>query len=585
MASNKSGVPSYLIGKTRREAPVACSRTHQCADYSSIAETSLRKCKTPQKPGNFSDINHATFRFVRMYLGISCASLNGFVSAIILLVLVGVGSEHAAASLATPTRSAEATLTFAPPGPSSSITHFYTCRRNFYVSTTGSDSNAGTPTSPWLTIQHADSTQRQPGDCIDVSAGTYNGNVLIENGGNAPTPAGYVVYRCMTRDRCHILATGPGHLWGIRNDASFTVIDGFELDGNSSLVAGGIADACVGSDDNTYGLGGSAHHVWVMNNNIHDCNLAGINLSNKEWFYVLHNTIYHNSFTSGYQGSGVGFVVVQCIESNNPACASGSSGLGGTGNYTPSGMDLTYAPPFHNIVSGNVVRNNKVALNNPVPCGSHTDGNGIIMDSFLDQTSQTLAFPFQTLIIGNSVYENGARGIHLYRTSNVTVANNTAVRNGTDTCINAYYLADLNQSGGSNNVWINNIAQSFLTVAKPGCGGAIHGGINGVTSFCGNRNAPLVAGAADGFSADSNNTYLNNVLFGGNGVQTFNNDTSYFSCTKNKCDMNPQLVDALHANFALQSSSPAIGYAQPEPYLPLNMIDVGACPKDLVVCK
>src|SRR3984885_6228143 len=169
-------------------------------------------------------------------------------------------------------------------GPSAALyeSPFYSCVRNFYVSTTGSDSNAGTSSSPWLTIQHADSASRQAGDCINVAAGTYKGGVTVQHGGNAPTPTGYIAYRCETLDGCHVLATSQGHLWGIQQPANFVVIDGFEIDGNSALAQDGIADSCIGSDGDTYGTGNSSHHLWVLNNLIHNCNLAGIDFNNKE---------------------------------------------------------------------------------------------------------------------------------------------------------------------------------------------------------------------------------------------------------------------------------------------------------------
>jgi len=171
----------------------------------------------------------------------------------------------------------------ARPGPNAAIAPFYSCVRNFYVASTGNDVNPGTQIRPWRTIQHADSTSRKAGDCINVVAGTYNANVLIQHGGNAPTPTGYVVYRCQTLDKCHVLAPGGGHLWGITKSGSFTVIDGFELDGNDALLRNGVADACVGSDGATYGIGNSGHHIWIINNRLHHCNLAGVSLNNKGW--------------------------------------------------------------------------------------------------------------------------------------------------------------------------------------------------------------------------------------------------------------------------------------------------------------
>jgi parallel beta-helix repeat protein len=511
------------------------------------------------------------FKPSRRFLGVSRACFFALSVVLTVAVLGDLKPALAADMVATnPAASAKAAVSpLVVPGPNAALAPFYSCRANFYVSTTGKDSNSGAQASPWRTIQHADSSARKAGDCINVAAGTYTGNLVIQHGGNAPTATGYVVYRCQSLDKCHILANSSGHLWGLGKGSSFTVVDGFELDGNNALKTDGLADACIGSDGATYGTGQSAHHIWVLNNIIHHCNLAGVSLNNKEWYYVMHNIVYHNAYTSGYQGSGIGLVVVQCIEKNNANCASGSTYKGGTGTYTPSGMDLTYAPPFHIVVSNNIAYSNMIARNNPVPCGSHTDGNGIIMDTFYDQTTNTIAYPYRSLVFGNVSYGNGGRGIHVFRTSNVTVMNNTAYGNGTDTCINAYYLADLSQSGGSNNVWTNNIAQSVLTAANTACG-----------SFCGHRNTPLVAGKADSNSVDSNNSYSHNILYGGYGAQLFDNDAGYFSCSKNKCNTNPQLLGPTAGNFALQTTSPAIGYALTGSATP----DVGACTKALVTC-
>jgi hypothetical protein len=152
------------------------------------------------------------------------------------------------------------------------------------------------------------------------------------------------------------------------------------------------------------------------------------------------------------------------------------------------------------------------------------------------------------------------------------VTNNTAYANGTDTCINGFATGDLSQSGGTDNVWINNVAQSVMTAADPSCG-----------QFCGARNAPLVAGNGDGVT-DVNNTYSDNVTFGGLGVMLFDNDTTYFSCSNNQCNTNPLFVSPSTDNFALQSKSPAIGHGELESYLPATAVDDGGCASALTVC-
>jgi parallel beta-helix repeat protein len=492
-----------------------------------------------------------------------------------------------------------------PPGPSQALFNqpFYTCARNFYVATTGNDSNPGSASQPWQTIQNADTPSRTGGDCINVAPGTYEANVLIQNGGTGPTATGYVVYRCQILDACHILAPGGGRLWGFANAGNFVVVDGFELDGNNSLQTDGIADACIATDDPTYGEGGSptqagasAHHIWVLNNIVHHCNEAGVELSGKEWYYTIHNTVYHNSFTSGYQGSGIGYVVVQCIEAGGTHCyTSGISGVPASDySYVPAGNDLVFNPPagyapFHNVVAWNVVYNNRINYNSPnVACNQHTDGNGIIMDTFFDNFSNTLSYPYQTLVMDNISYYNGGRGIHAFDSSNVTVANNTVFNNITDTCLAnaASVVGDLSQQGGADNVWINNVS---LTVQ------------NYVGNTC-----SLLAGNGP-ITTDLNNTYINNVLSinpaAPNAGCLYNNDISYFSCSSNNCGVNPSFVNATAgvaagstnepvggtwipglSNFAITTSSAAYNYGQAEPYLSAQASDAGACYHTLTSC-
>ena len=357
------------------------------------------------------------------------------------------------------------------PGPSLVLYHhpWYRCTHNYYVAVNGDDRNNGTsPATPWATIKHADSSSLSGGDCVNVAPGIYRQNVLIQHGGSAPTATGYVVYRCSSgpptiggSSNCHVLAPGGGHLWGFRNAGNFVVVDGFELDGNNALKPDGIADACIASDDETYGLGASSyqagassHHIWILNNIIHHCNLGGVSFNGKEWVYAIHNTVYHNSWQSGYQGSGISYVVQQCIEAGAPNCY--TSSIAGTPqsdySYVPSGNDkAAFDPvagvytPFHDVVAWNVVYNNRINYNNPVPCRAHTDGNGIIMDTFLDRVSLKLRYPYQTLVMNNISFYNGGRGIHVFAASNVTVANNTVFNNNTDTCLAsaAYVLGDL----------------------------------------------------------------------------------------------------------------------------------------------
>jgi hypothetical protein len=57
----------------------------------------------------------------------------------------------------------------------------------FYVSTSGSDSNSGSASAPWKTIQHAASTVTA-GATVIVESGTYHESVTFSNSGTSSEP-------------------------------------------------------------------------------------------------------------------------------------------------------------------------------------------------------------------------------------------------------------------------------------------------------------------------------------------------------------------------------------------------------------
>src|SRR6476660_4988092 len=63
---------------------------------------------------------------------------------------------------------------------------------SFYVATTGNDSNPGTQTAPWRTVQHAADTARA-GSTVNVRGGVYEELVSIKASGNARD--GYIAFR------------------------------------------------------------------------------------------------------------------------------------------------------------------------------------------------------------------------------------------------------------------------------------------------------------------------------------------------------------------------------------------------------
>src|SRR5690348_17749263 len=101
---------------------------------------------------------------------------------------------------------------------------------SFYVSTAGSDSNPGTETAPWRTIQHAADTARA-GSTVNVEGGIYEELVSIHVSGNASD--GFITFRSdpgatAVLDAGHLTPSGRQGVLSIHNQ-SYVRIEGFEI--------------------------------------------------------------------------------------------------------------------------------------------------------------------------------------------------------------------------------------------------------------------------------------------------------------------------------------------------------------------
>lgn len=449
------------------------------------------------------------------------------------------------------------TITVQPtekPGPSATLfaNPPYQCVTNVYVSPSGSDSNAGTLAAPWATIQKADATATA-GTCVNVQPGTYAAGATLTHGGNAATPTGYVVYRCTTLLGCVITDSNRGFsITAAGAGPNYVMIDGFEL-AAASKVAYGQGIYAWSQGDSGFG----AHHIWALNNRIHGYGQSGIQLNDGDWFWALHNETYGNSnVTCDAQGSGISFVVLKALA-----------------GYTPTAMDQQWAP-YHIVANWNVAHDNALTACGTAGNPYDTDGNGIIMDTFDNQGSTNVLYPYQSLVAFNLAYKNGGKGVWVFRSSFVTVANNTSYNNNLDPYNNATFRPEVGIGGGHGNTVINNIAWPVPGASSPLTMNAAFGGGN-------------AAG-----EVNASNVWQNNVSYGGTppynwgpqGNVMLDADAPSFTCTANKCNVNPLMVGAAAGNFALQATSPATGYGQTQSYLSPQSIDVGACHHALASC-
>jgi Right handed beta helix region len=133
---------------------------------------------------------------------------------------------------------------------------------SLYVSTTGNDSNPGSQSAPWRTIQHAANTARA-GTTVNVRGGVYEELVSINVSGNAID--GYVTFRSYpgetaVLDARHFTPAGRQGVVTIHNQ-SYVRLEGFEIrnfrTAEHRLTPLGIS------------IMGAGSHIELLKNNVH----------------------------------------------------------------------------------------------------------------------------------------------------------------------------------------------------------------------------------------------------------------------------------------------------------------------------
>jgi len=387
---------------------------------------------------------------------------------------------------------------------------------------------------PWKTLQYVNNNGGlKGGDCVHAAPGTYRqaGSLLLTKGGNENRPTGYVTYIGAPNHASRI--TGSSNLFLITLMASYIIIDGFNIDGT------GTADAAIA---NYAEDGGDAHHLKILNNIIHDSGGGGVGLVRTDYFTVSGNIIYNTSGKSPWQESGISVWEPHQIKGFNATL--------------PADSD-----PVHIVISNNILYNNKETA---AIKGLHTDGNGIIIDDWWDtQTSPHQPYPHKGLVQGNLCYNNGGKGIHVYYSSNVTVANNTVYNNSLDTQNNGTWRGELSNVCSNNVTWINNVSWAVPAPSHP------------ILKF---NTAMIEAGS--GCPTD-NVVWKNNITFNGtpgqpslhffNAVDGAAKERNFLAA--NKAGMNPLL-----SNFKPLSNSPVIGSGMPTPDFPPRSLDGNLMP-------
>ncbi len=281
----------------------------------------------------------------------------------------------------------------------------------------GRDSNTGTEGNPFATIYRALDVVR-PGDTIHVlPTTTYAGPFWISAQGLPGAPITIVGEGSGTA-MAKVVGSNSFAIQ-VAESSSYVTIQGFDASspGNYSAIF----------------VSPGATHIAIIGNRAHDSGAAGIGTSGADYVTVSNNIVFNNAFNT------------------STACASGIS------LYQLRNTDGSTA--IKNYVVNNVVYGN---ANKPGgPCDD-SDGNGIVVDDAWNSQNNSPygVYPGATLIANNVAFKNGGRGIHIYRSDNVFVTNNTLYYNNQDLNGGPWQPGEITLIRSGNDKIFNNIAYS-----------------------------------------------------------------------------------------------------------------------------
>ena len=270
-------------------------------------------------------------------------------------------------------------------------------RYNLYVAPTGSDTNLGSQSEPFRTIQRA-ASHATPGTSVHVAPGIYLENVSTTVHGTA---AARIRYISDTKWGAKIIGSGTEGMWtnranytnivdfdisgpgrlGILNLASYTVIQGNHV--HDLTVSGGCTGG-GGAGINNANYSGSDGDI--IGNVVHDIGVPG-KCNRVQGIYVanLRGKVYNNIvYRASSWGISLWHAADRVMVANNTVFQNGAGSMGGGimigAGDSPSGKILTNTKVINNIVydnpakgiyqtcnsnehcigSGNVVANNLV---------------------------------------------------------------------------------------------------------------------------------------------------------------------------------------------------------------------------------
>src|SRR5580700_3399218 len=301
----------------------------------------------------------------------------------------------------------------------------------YYVSSEiGSNENTGTSAAAPLASLQAAANIVKPGDTVQVMNGTYTAPAYgvaldITTSGTAIAP---ITFEASPGQTPVIDSSGGWNAIDIQ--ASYIVVSGFTVVGgaanyNLQSALAGYSTGNASLDGNGIVVNPSSsvslpNHITIENNTVSNEPGGGIGIDGADYVQILNNVVHNNANWSAYGTSGI------------------------TINSSVN-LDTNAGP--HDIVSGNIVYDNAQLVPSS-GVGAITDGEGIILDSNQNYTSEIL-------VENNTVYGNGSAGIESFLTNNATITGNNIYGNNTQN-IQSQGNAEILINQSNNNTVTNN---------------------------------------------------------------------------------------------------------------------------------
>jgi len=243
----------------------------------------------------------------------------------------------------------------------------------FYISPRGDDSNPGTESQPWETIQKA-CNSLAAGDTVYVKAGQYNEKITVNVSGTSS--GGYIVIRNYENDQVIIDGTGiPGENIFYLEDKDYIKIIGFEISHNTGV-----------NDGSGIRIEGSGEHIELRDNKIYEIRggdamgitVYGTNASKSISYIIIDGNEIYNCDPAHSEALTLNGNVEQFEVTNNIVHDVNNIGIdfiGGEGTCLDDDKDAARG----GVCRGNLVYNACSSYGGGYAAGIYVDGGNTIV--------------------------------------------------------------------------------------------------------------------------------------------------------------------------------------------------------------